>query len=374
MNELKSVEIFATGKHNGDTYTSADLDAMVSAFNALDFKPALRVGHAAPGENESETPAVGWVENVRREGDKLVADFTNLADEVMALIKRKAFTRVSAEIFWNFERAGQKFSRVLKAVALLGVGIPGVAGLKPLAANFAASLFGDVKAHAYTAAFGYPNNGKDDDMSLDKDEVSRIAREAAQAATAEAEKKFTAQLDAEKKAREAAEKKYQDDLAAERKKREELADSAHKGRIKGIANSCKLPALRPFVAAFAELAMGAPAEKKYTIGSKKVDGKDVAIEATSVETVEQFVAEINAKVTKLTRESGASHVDGHDEDPAGEKAYLDNRRAAGEEADRRAKELQGKDSKLTYEAAFERVLSEDGELKAAYGGRALKAA
>jgi hypothetical protein len=68
---------------------------MVEAFNALDFKPALRIGHAAPGENESETPAVGWVENVRREGSKLVADFVNVADEAMQAIKRKAFTRVS---------------------------------------------------------------------------------------------------------------------------------------------------------------------------------------------------------------------------------------------------------------------------------------
>lgn len=243
MNDLQNVEIFATGKHNGDEYTSADLDAMVEAFNALDFKPALRIGHASPGENESETPAIGWVENVRREGSKLVADFTNLADDVMALIKRKAFTRVSAEIFWNFERAGRKFSRVLKAVALLGVGIPGVAGLKPLAANFAASLFGDVKAHAYTADLAYPNHQKDDDM--DKEEIQRIAREAANAATAEAEKKFTAQLNAEKEAREAAEKKANEDREAAEKRYNELLERNNADRIKAVANTCKLPALRP---------------------------------------------------------------------------------------------------------------------------------
>jgi adenylyl- and sulfurtransferase ThiI len=47
---------------------------------------------------------------------------------------------------------------------------------------------------------------------MDKDEVARIAREAATAATAEAEKKFTAELKPSAKPREAAEKKHAADL------------------------------------------------------------------------------------------------------------------------------------------------------------------
>jgi hypothetical protein len=76
---------------------------------------------------------------------------------------------------------------------------------------------------------------------------------------------------------------------------------------------------------------------------------------SGIEAVEKFVAEINAKVTKLTarpapRTSKATTT-------GGEKSYLDNRSTAGAEVDRRAKELQSKDSKLDYTAATDRVLA-----------------
>lgn len=367
MNELRGIEIFASGTHNGDAYSERDLDAMVEAFHALDFKPALRIGHASPGENESETPAIGWVENLRREGNKLLADFVNIADEVMAAIQKKSFTRVSSEVFWNFERAGRKFSRVLKAVALLGVGIPGVAGLKPLTPEQYAALFGSAAAKAYTADLNYPSKEKE----MDEKEVQRIAREAATAATAEAEKKFQLQLDAEKKAREDAEKKHADEMAAQKKQFDAAQLAASQGRIKSLADTCKMPALRPFVAAFAEAMTTAPQEKKYTIGQDK-DKKDVQV--SGMEAVEKFVSEINAKVERLYKQTGAAHVEGANDDPVGEKSYLDSREAAGVEVDKRARELMGKDSKLEYQDAMERVTAADPELAQAYAARAIKAA
>src|SRR5574337_748623 len=43
--ELLDVEIFATGKWNGDVYTLADLDAMVGASHQVGFTPPLKAGH-----------------------------------------------------------------------------------------------------------------------------------------------------------------------------------------------------------------------------------------------------------------------------------------------------------------------------------------
>lgn len=364
MNELRGVEIFAVGTHNGDTYSKKDLEAMVEAFNALDFKPALRVGHATPGENESATPSVGWVENLRIEGGKLIADFVNIADEIYAAINKKAFTRVSSEVFWNFERAGRTFSRVLKAVALLGVGIPGVAGLKPLTPEQYAALFGSATAKAYTADLTYPHSNQETEM--DKEEVARIAKEAAQAATAAVTQEFTEKLNAEKQAREAAEQKHKEELAAQAKQFSDAQVAAGKDKIKAIADSCKMPALRSFVAVFAELAIGAPAEKKYTIGQDK-DKKDIQV--GGIEMVEKFVAEVNAKVEKLYKETGSTHVAGHDVDPDGEKSYLASRAAAGQEVERRIAEARSKDGNLSYEVAFDRVLGADAELKAVYTSR-----
>lgn len=129
MPDLMNREIFAAGTHNGETYTERDLDDMVEAFASLDFQPALKQGHV---QDETGLPALGYVSNLRRVGKKLVADFTDMPEHVYEAIQSKRFARVSAEIFHNFRRAGKNFRRVLKAVALLGVEIPAVAGLKPL--------------------------------------------------------------------------------------------------------------------------------------------------------------------------------------------------------------------------------------------------
>jgi hypothetical protein len=134
MEQLKNVEIFAVGKHNGDDYSEADLDAIVDSFNALDYTPPLKFGH----NDQPGAPAAGWIENVRRQGEKLLADFVDMPKEVYDAIRNRRYNTVSCEIYWNLERMGRKFKRALKAVALLGAEIPAVANLKPLGAMFSA--------------------------------------------------------------------------------------------------------------------------------------------------------------------------------------------------------------------------------------------
>ena len=128
-NAIRGIEVFAAGTHNGDVYTEADLDEMVRAHGELDFRPALKVGHTkdSPG-----APAYGWVRNLRRVGQKLVADFTDMHDSVVDAIRKRAYDRVSSEVYFNLNRGGKKFGRALKAVALLGADVPAVAGLVPL--------------------------------------------------------------------------------------------------------------------------------------------------------------------------------------------------------------------------------------------------
>lgn len=125
---LKGVEVFATGTHNGDEYTEGDLDDMVSASAAQGFTPPLKAGHnESPGK-----PAIGWVENLRRVGNKLVADITHIPAEVYGVIRRRGYDRVSAEVYWNLKQGARTFRRALKAVALLGADVPAVSSLAPL--------------------------------------------------------------------------------------------------------------------------------------------------------------------------------------------------------------------------------------------------
>ena len=129
VNDIKGIEIFKTGTHNGDVYTEKDLDDMVLAFKDLDYRPALKIGHT---KDQPGAPAYGWIQNVARDGDKLRADFTDLHDSVVDAIRNKSYDRCSSEIYFNLKRGGKDYRRALKAVALLGAEVPAVANLVPL--------------------------------------------------------------------------------------------------------------------------------------------------------------------------------------------------------------------------------------------------
>ena len=128
-NSIKGIQIFKTGVWNGDTYTEKDLDDMVAAFKELDYRPCLKLGHT---RDQPGAPAYGWVQNLHRDGDKLVADFEDMHDSVVDAIRSRTYPNVSSEIYFNLKRGGKDFRRALKAVALLGAEVPAVAGLTPL--------------------------------------------------------------------------------------------------------------------------------------------------------------------------------------------------------------------------------------------------
>lgn len=137
---LQSVPIFSAGTWNNDVYHEADLDAIVAAHGQVGFKPPLKLGHdeTQPLAKSDSMPALGWVTNLRRVGKTLYADFTDLPKRVWEAITRKAYDRVSAEIYWDYVESGRKFPRVLKAVALLGAEIPAVTSLQALQSLYAA--------------------------------------------------------------------------------------------------------------------------------------------------------------------------------------------------------------------------------------------
>lgn len=130
---LKNIEIFKAGTWNGDRYTSADIDDMIAAYDEAGYVPPVKLGH---DENPSAA-AYGWVRNLRRQGDTLIADFADVPDDLVRLIKDGRYDAVSSEIFMGVKRNGQTFRRLLKAVAVLGAHPPAVSGLKPLRAALA---------------------------------------------------------------------------------------------------------------------------------------------------------------------------------------------------------------------------------------------
>lgn len=123
-----NVEIWSAGTYNGDTYTEADLEAMARSFDDLkgEYKPYVKLGHDSSQKllQEDGYPAAGWVTNVRRVGSRLYADIKQIPKRLAEMIDAKAYGRFSPEIWWNMKHNGKTYSRVLKAVALLGADVP----------------------------------------------------------------------------------------------------------------------------------------------------------------------------------------------------------------------------------------------------------
>lgn len=134
--DIKRVEIFSAGEWNGDEYTTDDLDCMATNFMELrsGIQPYLKLGHDENQEliQSDGLPALGWVSNLYRLGDKLYADFSQIPKSIYELIVAGAYKKVSSEIFWNLKIGEKVYNKVLAAVALLGADTPAVMNLKDI--------------------------------------------------------------------------------------------------------------------------------------------------------------------------------------------------------------------------------------------------
>lgn len=153
---IEGVEIFASGTHTDSSgftreWSKADLDAMVRNSKDNGDPIPLKVGHSSDtfnqkladelgvptglltGENGSGAARLGIGTNIRREDDKLVADFTNIPDPLADLIETGQFNAVSVEIDVNDDD-----DLNLSAIALLGAELPAVDSLAPLTSKLSA--------------------------------------------------------------------------------------------------------------------------------------------------------------------------------------------------------------------------------------------
>jgi hypothetical protein len=128
--DMAGLEIFQTGDWNGDTYTEKDLDEIVQAFSKTKsrLKPYVKLGHSDKQEllKSDELPAAGWISNLYRMGNKLIADVIDMPKKIYELIKRKAYKRISSELFVDIPVDGKVFPLALKGIALLGGETPAI--------------------------------------------------------------------------------------------------------------------------------------------------------------------------------------------------------------------------------------------------------
>ena len=276
--DIDGVEIFAAGTWNGDTYTLEDLQNLVKAFGATRdaLKPYLKIGHSETQKllERDALPAAGWIENLRLDGDRLVADFKRVPKKIYDLITAGAYRRVSSEIYVNFEHGGVVWPFALKAVSILGGETPAVATLDDIVALYGLDL------SAKPAVFESQATVKAYEFSrAPKEEVNVNELEKAKADLADATKKLSeseakvAALEAEKaelagKLTES-EKKFaeaQDKLAAVEKEKKHAQITGTVDRL--ISEKKILPAQKDLAYALLDSA-AATGERKFKLGDKE---------------------------------------------------------------------------------------------------------
>jgi len=137
-------EIFSVGVWNGEAFTRETLVEIAANFERFrgQIKPPLKFGHddrqTLLGQKDGD-PALGWVERLRVEGDRLLATFAQVPPVVFQAVRSGRYRRVSAEIYTHVRQGGQNLGKALKAVALLGADLPAVNNLKDLTAYMTAA-------------------------------------------------------------------------------------------------------------------------------------------------------------------------------------------------------------------------------------------
>ena len=145
------VEIFASGQHQGQDYSSQQIDQAIRNFwrisvgsNRL-FTPTAVAGHEEGADQEilknTGVPAAGAVADLARKIDrdqhgrpvvKLLARFKDVVPEMVEVINQKRYRTVSAEFYEDFDDQGKNYGFALRRVAFLGGEIPEVKSLKDL--------------------------------------------------------------------------------------------------------------------------------------------------------------------------------------------------------------------------------------------------
>lgn len=123
MDELNWIEIARTGTFTdsagrAQTFTAADLAAIAAAYNPQKRDCPLVFGHP----QSDSAPAFGWARKIRAEGDRLLADFEKVSEQVRALVAAGHYRHVSMSLMPD--------RKTLRHVALLGAAQPAIDGLK----------------------------------------------------------------------------------------------------------------------------------------------------------------------------------------------------------------------------------------------------
>jgi hypothetical protein len=287
------IEIFAAGSHadnkgRNHTIDPAFLDTVVRNFNADTHHPPIVVGH--PVDN---SPAFGWTQELRRNGQKLEARFNDVDSAFENLVRDGRFKKRSASFYVDPATAPGGKAPTLRHVGFLGAEPPAVKGLRDISFTEGEALTFDFSEGDNTmetddkAQQGLVNKildgiksllpKKDDDpskalASFSETDLNRKITDAVNAATASFTEQITTLKNENKSLRDSV------DSQASRSTRAEIISFVEKLTL----DKCP-PAFRQMgVVEFMESLSAIPAERKVTvIEFSEKDGKKIETKTES---------------------------------------------------------------------------------------------
>lgn len=144
--KLKPINIFRIGKWKGFTYTIKHLDEMVQNFKDGVMRAYLKItedgNHGSIQRPLLSSLAFGWVDELKREGERLFASFKQVPEAVAKLITGGALKQKSIEVWPDYHTTdGKPRGACLECILVFGTGLPGVHDLEE-----AAEMFTEVKS------------------------------------------------------------------------------------------------------------------------------------------------------------------------------------------------------------------------------------
>lgn len=250
--EIARTGTFTDSAGRPQTFTAEDLDAIARSYDPDRRDAPLVFGHP----HSDAAPAFGWVDRLKSEDGRLLAQFRRVPEEVRALVDAGHYRHVSMSLMPD---------RVtLRHVALLGAAQPAIDGLK--AVQFADG------AGAITVDFAAITKG-DDAMTMEdlQRQIGQLQAqiEALKKELADAEE---GKSDAER-ARECAEKQAAEVDADFAAYRERVEGERREARVAGLVKAGKVtPAEKADVLAFAAslASVAAPVEFTAPDGKKEL--------------------------------------------------------------------------------------------------------
>lgn len=139
MADFTNVELFRAGtwtdsKGRTRKWTVRDLQEIATAYSETkdDVHAPIKLGHDDSQKLVDGEPAMGWLENIRRTGDRLIGDFIGVPDKLAKLISEGAYRARSVELQPDFKVGEKTYKWLVTGVALLGAKLPAVSGLKDI--------------------------------------------------------------------------------------------------------------------------------------------------------------------------------------------------------------------------------------------------